>query len=68
MSDLGLQHYYLGLEVSQTPQGITLRQSAYAAKILQNTGLTGCNPTLIPMEPRLKLSKKSAAPAVDQTA
>jgi len=68
MSDLGLLHYYLGLEVSQTPQGITLGQSTYAAKILQNAGLTGCNTSLIPMEPRLKLSKKSTAPAVDQTA
>jgi len=68
MSDLGLLHYYLGLEVTQSTDGITLGQSAYAAKILQNAGLAGCNPSFIPMEPRLKLSKKSSAPAVDATA
>ncbi|XP_039840969.1 uncharacterized mitochondrial protein AtMg00810-like [Panicum virgatum] len=68
MSDLGLLHYYLGLEVTQLDSGITLGQSAYAAKILENAGLTGCNPSFIPMEPRLKLSKESTASAVDATA
>ena len=34
MSDLGLLHYYLGLEVTQSTDGITLGQSAYTAKIL----------------------------------
>ena len=50
MIDLGLLHYYLGLEVSQTEAGITVSQSAYAAKILENAGLTGCNPSHTPME------------------
>lgn len=68
MSDLGLLHYYLGLEVSQTAEGITLGQKGYAAKILQNAGLTECSPSLTPMEPRLKLSKDSTAPSVDATA
>jgi hypothetical protein len=67
MSDLGLLHYYLGLEVSQSEAGITISQSAYAAKILENAGLTGCNPSHTPMEPRLKLSKLSSAPAIDAT-
>ncbi|XP_066354384.1 uncharacterized mitochondrial protein AtMg00810-like [Miscanthus floridulus] len=67
MSDLGLLHYYLGLKVSQTEAGITISQSAYAAKILENARLAGCNPSHTPMEPRLKLSKLSSAPAVDPT-
>ena len=67
MSDLGLLHYYLGLEVSQSEEGITVCQSAYAAKILETASLTGCNPTCTPMEPRLNLSKLSTAPAVDPT-
>lgn len=57
MSDLGLLHYYLGLEVTQSKDGITVCQSAYAAKILETTRLAGCNPSHTPMEPRLKLSK-----------
>jgi hypothetical protein len=67
MSDLGLLHYYLGLEVTQSEAGITICQGAYAAKILETAGLTGCNASHTPMEPRLKLSKQSTAPAVDPT-
>jgi hypothetical protein len=68
MSDLGLLHYYLGLEVNQSVSGISIGQKAYAAKILEDAGLAGCNPYCIPMEPRLKLSKSSSAPSVDPTA
>jgi hypothetical protein len=67
MSDLGLLRYYLGLEVTQSEAGITVCQSAYAAKILETAGLTGCKPSCTPMEPRLKLSKLSSSPAVDPT-
>ena len=63
MSDLGLLHYYLGLEVSQTEAGITICQSSYAAKILETASLTDCNSSTTPMEPRLKLSKVSSAPS-----
>jgi len=61
MSDLGLLKYYLGLEVVQAEDGITLCQRGYAAKILEGAGLAGCKPSKTPMEPRLKLSKLSTA-------
>jgi len=67
MSDLGLLRYYLGQEVTQMGSGITVCQSAYATKILEGAGLTGCNPSHTPMESRLKLSKSSSASAVDAT-
>jgi len=67
MSDLGLLRYYLGLEVTQMGSGITVCQSAYATKIQEGAGLTGCNPSHTPMESRLKLSKSSSASAVDAT-
>ena len=44
-----------------------LRQSAYASKLLEKAGMGGCNGCAIPMEPRLKLSKKSSSPLVDAT-
>ena len=49
MSDLGLLSYYLGLEVTQGLDGITLRQSAYATKILEKAGLAACNSSATPM-------------------
>jgi hypothetical protein len=57
MSDLGLLHYYLGIEVKQSVSGISLSQCAYAMKILERSLLTGCNPCHVPMEAHLKLNK-----------
>jgi hypothetical protein len=68
MSDLGLLHYYLGIEVRQGAGGISLSQGAYAVKLLEKSGMAGCNPNQVPMEARLKLSKESTAPLVDATA
>jgi hypothetical protein len=67
MSDLGLLSYYLGIEVHQKPGEITLCQEAYTKKILQSCAMEDCNPTQVSMKPRLKLSKRSKAPAVDAT-
>ena len=55
MSDLGLLSYYLGLEVKQGPGEITICQSAYANKIVEISGMKGCNPVDTPMEQHLKL-------------
>jgi hypothetical protein len=48
MSDLG--PFYLGIEVHQDDSGITLRQTAYAKRVVELAGLTNCNPALTPME------------------
>jgi hypothetical protein len=66
MSDLGLLSYYLGIEVEQTARAITLRQSAYAEKLLEHGGLGGCKLYQSPME-RLKLSKDITSPRVNAT-
>ncbi|CAA6675447.1 unnamed protein product [Spirodela intermedia] len=68
MSDLGLLHYYLGIEVRQSAEGTSISQGAYAAKILERSGMVGCNPYHVPMAMRLKLSKRSTEPLVDATA
>jgi hypothetical protein len=67
MSDLGLLHYYLGLEVKQSSDGIFLSQGAYARKILDRSGMVDYNPCQFPMEPCLKLSKKSSEHVVGKT-
>jgi hypothetical protein len=40
MSDLGLLHYYLGIEVKQSVSGISLSQGAYAMKILERSDIS----------------------------
>jgi hypothetical protein len=67
MSDLGLLSYYLGIQVTQEKGVITLCQSSYTLKILEQAGMKGCNPCHVPMENRLKLSKNDKTPPVDKT-
>jgi hypothetical protein len=67
MSDLGLLHYYLGIDVKQIMSCILLSQGAYAMKILERSGMTGCNPCQVPMEACLKLSKQSTQLLLDTT-
>jgi hypothetical protein len=65
MSDLGLLSFYLGIEVHQGEYGITLRQTAYAKRVIELAGLTNCNPALTPMDERMKLSPDSTTEEVD---
>jgi hypothetical protein len=65
MSDLSLLTYYLGIEVDQGEQGMTLSQGNYAMKILERCGLHDCNSCDVPMQSRLKLKKESNSPPVN---
>lgn len=68
MSDLGVLSYYLGIEVKKDGNGITVHQAAYAKKLLKKANMAGCNPCVVPMEARRKLSKKgSRSTPVDKT-
>ncbi|KAD5317971.1 hypothetical protein E3N88_17917 [Mikania micrantha] len=67
MSNLGLLSYYLGIEVSQTDHGISLKQAGYATKILKTSNMWDCNPTKYPMEPGLKLEKNDSSEMVNPT-
>jgi hypothetical protein len=65
MSDLGLLSFYLGIEVRQEANGITLRQTHYARKILEIAGMADCKAATTPMEEILRLSRDSTAEDVD---
>ncbi|KAD6120359.1 hypothetical protein E3N88_11630 [Mikania micrantha] len=67
MSDLGLLSYYLGMEVNQRRDGISLKQTSYATKVLKQANMWECNPTKYPMEPGLKLSKLEGGNQFDAT-
>lgn len=67
MSDLDLLSYYLGIEVTQKSGEITICQSAYAAKIVEQCGLSSCNLTDTPMEQRIRLVTGTADNALDAT-
>jgi hypothetical protein len=67
MSDLGPLSFYLRIEVHQGDSEITLRQTAYDKRVIELAGLTDYNPTLTPMEERLKLSRDITTEEVDAT-
>jgi len=56
MKDLGELHYFLGIEVIQSPKGIWLLQRQYALNKLAEYGMTCCKPISIPLEQNVKLS------------
>nr|GEY53489.1 hypothetical protein [Tanacetum cinerariifolium] len=67
MSDMGLLSYYLGIEVSQYADRVTLKQAADVKTILKKTGMEDCNACKYPMEPKLELTKYEAGDPVDPT-
>ena len=67
MSDLGRLTYYLGIEVCQHGEGITLNQNRYAQKILQEAGMSKCNLVHTQMEAGVKLSRADVEREIDAT-
>lgn len=67
MSDLGLLSYYLGMEVKQGKDHITICQKAYAMKILESCNMARCNSVDTPMEERMKLTTAEPGSELDVT-
>jgi hypothetical protein len=67
MSDLGLLSFYLGIEVEQKEDCITVKRSSYARKVLSQFGKADCNPTKIPMNPGVKLHDDMQGVKTDPT-
>jgi hypothetical protein len=67
MKDLGLMHYFLGLEVWQSPEKIFLNQGKYAVEILKRFDMLECKSMNTPMETKLKLMVDSSSELVDAT-
>ena len=55
MKNLGPLKYFLGIEVSQSSEGIFLSQRKYALDLLQEIGMSGCQPINTSIEEGLKL-------------
>jgi len=67
MSDLGSLSHYLGIEVRQRKEELTLGQRAYASKLLERSGMAECKPCMTLMEEQLKLMKASTTAKVNAT-
>jgi hypothetical protein len=67
MTDLGFLHYFLGLQVLQTNEGIFISQSKYACDLLRHFHMDDCNPTPSPFQSGVKLTSTFTSPEVDAT-
>jgi hypothetical protein len=67
MKDLGLMHYFLGLEVWQSPEKIFLNQGKYAVEILKRFDMLECKAMNTPMETNSKLLVDTSSKLVDDT-
>ncbi|GKV36625.1 hypothetical protein SLEP1_g44733 [Rubroshorea leprosula] len=67
MSDLGLMHYYLGIEVDQYAAGIFISQKKYVQDILDRFRMKDCNPVSTPIDAGMKLVKNPEGKKVNST-
>ena len=67
MKDLGMMHYFLGLEVWQYPYNIFLNEGKYAVEILKRFGMIYCKAMTTPMKTSLILLNDDASEAIDAT-
>jgi hypothetical protein len=67
MKDIGLMHYFLGMEVWQEDAHVFLGQGKYAHDILRRFQMDGCNPMSTPMTTNFKKLDASESELVDPT-
>ena len=67
MKDLGMIHYFLGMEVWKNADGIFLGQGKYAVEILKRFGMMDCKDITTPMASNLKLLSDASSEMVDAT-
>jgi hypothetical protein len=56
LKDLSSLHYFLGIEVKQTHDGLHLSQKKYTTDLLQRVGMIACKPVSTPLVTSTKLS------------
>ena len=67
MKDLGLMHYFLGMEVWQSPEITFLNQGKYALEILKIFDMLDCKAMDTPMDTNYKLLSTETSELVDMT-
>ena len=65
MTDLGLLHYFLGIEITQSTSRIFLSQPKYAFDLLSRFHMSDCKPAPTPFLLGVKLEAKCSTPLVD---
>ena len=67
MKDLGPLNYFLGLEVSSSPDGYYLTQVKYTSDLISQTGITDSKIVDTPIEYNNRLNTHDGEPLPDAT-
>ena len=67
MKDLGMMHYFLGMEVWQNADGISLGKGNYVVEILKRFRIMDCKVMNTPMASKLKLLSVASSELIDST-
>eukprot|EP00253_Pinus_taeda_P001864 PITA_01864 len=67
MKDLGLLHYFLGLEIWQRSDGLFVSQGKYAQEILEKFNMHGCKPVDTPLPGGCRKEDATSVEVVDAT-
>eukprot|EP00253_Pinus_taeda_P005928 PITA_05928 len=67
MKDLGLLHYFLGLEIWQCNGGLFVSQGKYAREILEKFNMHGCKPIDTPLPGGWRKEDATSGEEVDAT-
>jgi hypothetical protein len=65
MTNMGLLHFFLGLEIDQDALGIKLSQDMYARDLLEGFHMTDCKSALTPFLSGVKLEDGRETPLVE---
>ena len=63
--DLGMMHYFLGMEVWESTDGIFLGQGKCAVEILKRFGMMDCKAMATPMALNLNLLSDASSETID---
>lgn len=66
LKDLGMLHYFLGIEVIQKKDGIVLNQKRYIGDILSRANMSNCKPISTPLASSERLSKTEGVALIEE--